>query len=388
MTGSLRERNGKYHVVLNFKDKGGKWKQKCISTGLEVRGNKKKAQKFLNDLLSKYGDTDFQKYKQILFTEYIKNRLDNWANHIDQITLEGYQSYVYKHILPYFEPLKLDLSQVKPKHILDYYNFKATRGRLDGKPGGISPSSLRKHSFIINKVLNQAYIEEFINRNPAANVPLPKMEKREKVGKFLEVGEAKKMLELFDGHILKPLILVTLYYGLRRSEVLGLKWDAINFKDETLAIKHTVVKNITTVAKDKTKNFSSKRRYKLLPEIKEILIDLKNAQKTNKRNFGSEYTESDYVFTWPDGRPISPDYVSHGFKKVIKKNNFPYMRFHDLRHSCASILYDKGWKEKDIQEWLGHSDIGTTMEIYTHISNSRKNILAKDLEGTFLSKVI
>lgn len=386
MTGSLCEKNGKYHVILNFKDEGGHWKQKSISTGLEIRGNKKKAQKILNDLLVKYSDKNFSTSSKVVFIEYIKSWLNNWANHIDQITLEGYQSYIFKHIIPYFEPLKLDLNQITPKHILDYYNFKATKWRLDGKPGGIAPSSLRKHSFIINKVLNQAYIEELIDRNPAEKVPLPKMEKKEKVGKFLEIGQAKKLLELFDVHILKPLILVTLYYGLRRSEVIGLKWDAIDFKNETLEIKHTVVKNKTTVAKDKTKNFSSKRRYRLLPEIKEILEQLKSDQEKNKIMFGSEYIYSDYIFTWPDGRLITPDYVSHGFKKIIKKNDFPYMRFHDLRHSCASILYDKGWKEKDIQEWLGHSDIGTTMEIYTHISNSRKNILAKDLEGTFLKK--
>lgn len=107
MTGSLREWNGKYYVILNFKDKWGKWKQKCISTGLEVREYKKKSQKFLNDLLAKHADIDFQKSKHKYFvTEYIKNWLDNWTNHIDQITLERCQNYISKHIIPYFLTIK------------------------------------------------------------------------------------------------------------------------------------------------------------------------------------------------------------------------------------------------------------------------------------------
>lgn len=99
--------------------------------------------------------------------------------------------------------------------------------------------------------------------------------------------------------------------------------------------------------------------------------------------FGQGYVKSDYVFTWPNGRMIRPDYVTHRFQKVLENKGLTKMRFHDLRHSCASILYDKGWNVKDIQEWLRHADIETTMNIYTHISDQRKKILAKDLENTF-----
>ena len=90
-----------------------------------------------------------------------------------------------------------------------------------------------------------------------------------------------------------------------------------------------------------------------------------------------------YIFTWKDGRPYQPNYVTKEFQKVLARNNFPKIRFHDLRHSCASILYDKNWQLKDIQTWLGHANIETTGNIYTHISKSRKEILAKDLENTF-----
>jgi integrase len=137
------------------------------------------------------------------------------------------------------------------------------------------------------------------------------------------------------------------------------------------------------VAKDRTKSKASRGTFMLLPEVKEILLSLKAQQAANKKLFGKQYVDSDYIFTWPDGRLFRPDYVSKRFVTVIEQMGMPHMRFHDLRHSCASILYDKGWNVKDIQEWLRHSKLETTMNIYTHISELRKMILAKDMQGTF-----
>ena len=150
-----------------------------------------------------------------------------------------------------------------------------------------------------------------------------------------------------------------------------------------MAIKRTAVKHKTRVEKDRTKSKKSKATFALLPEVKQLFLDIQTQQKKNRKLFGKSYVESDYIFTWPDGRMIRPDYVTHRFQKVLENKGITKMRFHDLRHSCASILYDKGWNVKDIQEWLRHADIETTMNIYTHISEQRKKILAKDLENTF-----
>lgn len=182
---------------------------------------------------------------------------------------------------------------------------------------------------------------------------MPKQANKEKVGKFLEVDQISKLLNLFEGHELQPVIYITLYYGLRRSEVLGLKWDAVDLENNILEIKHTVVDVAgVSIAKDKTKNTSSKRKYAILPEIKKMLINLKNKQNENKKLFGKEYKESDYVFTWADGRLFRPDFLTKGFKKILKKNNFAMMRFHDLRHLCASMLREKKWDISDVQHWL------------------------------------
>jgi len=114
------------------------------------------------------------------------------------------------------------------------------------------------------------------------------------------------------------------------------------------------------------------------------LLKLKDHQNENKKVFGNTYKESDYIFAWQDGRLYRPDYVTKSFQRVLKKHGLKKIRFHDLRHSTASILYDKGWSLKDIQEWLGHADIETTGNIYTHISIQRKQATAKSLEKTFV----
>ena len=389
MTGTLQIKRGKYYCVLDYRDEKGARKRKWISTGLEEKGNKRKATEMLNKIIMEFEQKELQAKTMemtnqcdILFTDYMQNWLERKKGKVEKTTLDSYYIAIYKHFIPYFDPLHLTLREIKPKHIVDYYDTKFRSGRRDGK-GGFSSNSLRKHSMILKNILNQAYLEELIDRNPAFKVPFPKKESAEFKAKFLNEKEANKLLQIFSGHPFQPIIYLTLCYGLRRGEVIGLKWSAIDFKNNKLKINHTITQSIGIEAKDKTKTSSSNREYALLPEIKELLLKIKREQDSYKKLFKKEYKKTNYVFTQKDGRPYQPNCVSMEFKKVLAKNNFPKMRFHDLRHSCASILYDKNWQLKDIQTWLGHSDIQTTGNIYTHISKSRKELLAKDLENTF-----
>ena len=145
---------------------------------------------------------------------------------------------------------------------------------------------------------------------------------------------------------------ITATYGLRRSEVLGLKWTSINFEADSMQISHTVVKLNTTVRKDKTKNTSSFRSFPLIPEIKQLLIEEKKRQEQNRKEFRKMYENSPYVFVWDNGKPYATEYVSQHFRRILKWNDLPHIRFHDLRHSCASILLSRGFRLKDVQDWL------------------------------------
>ena len=385
MNGSIQSKNGKLYAVLSYKGEDGKFKYKWINTGLTIRGNKKKAETMIPEFVERYSFLENVQHesKKIMFVDYILEWLDRKKNKVQVSTWEGYEIYTKCHIIPYFEPLNLEICEVTPKHIMDYYESRLVCGRKDHKRRGLSHEALKKHKTVMHMVFEDALIAELVNRNPVELVPLPKREDeqvRERV--FLTVEEANTMLEAFRGHDLQALVYTTLYYGLRRSEVLGLKWDAIDFDQNTLKIQHTVVKNKSVVAKDSTKSAASRRTYPLLPEVREVLLHLKEQQKDNKLLFGSAYEKNDYIFVWPDGHLYRPDYITRSFKKVLAKNGLPDMRFHDIRHSTASILYDTGWELKDIQEWLGHSDIETTGNIYTHITKARKERIGYNLAGT------
>ena len=184
------------------------------------------------------------------------------------------------------------------------------------------------------------------------------------------------LFEKMRNERLSLFIRITAYYGLRRSEALGLQWNSIDFEKNLVHIRHTVVKVDKVVEKDKTKTASSYRSFPLIPEIREELLKEKARQSENRKLFKKEYFDSQYIFVWDNGKPFSPDYVSHAFKKILKKYDMPDIRFHDLRHSCASILLSKGFTLKDVQEWLGHADIEITANVYGHLDMSRKNAIA------------
>jgi integrase len=164
---------------------------------------------------------------------------------------------------------------------------------------------------------------------------------------------------------------LTVLFGLRRSEVLGLKWDSVNFELGLITIKHTVVRYEEVYEKDTTKTTSSYRSYPLSEDVKQILISIKDKENEKRKLFGKEYIENDYIFKWDNGKPYAPDYITSKFAKLLKSNNLPHIRFHDLRHSCATLMRHEGVKLEDIQKWLGHSQISTTEKIYAHFSEDQ-----------------
>ena len=167
--------------------------------------------------------------------------------------------------------------------------------------------------------------------------------------------------------------------------MLGLKWDAVNFNDNTIRICNTVTKMYGLCEKERTKNSSSNRTLPLIPVVKKYLLKLKEEQKEYRKLFGKCYFDSEYICVKKDGSPITPDDASYKFRLFLKKNNLPHIRLHDLRHSCASMLIAQGVDIKVIQEWLGHSSIATTGNIYGHLQFKQKietgNMLENLLEN-------
>lgn len=380
MTGSLQEKNGKYYAVINLTDINGKRKQKWISTGLETKGNKKKAEQFLREKLKEFEMQENLIQSDILFCDYIVHWLETSKIRLDLITYQGYLNIANAHIIPYFKKLNKKLIDIKRDDIQKYVEIKSESGKLNGS-GGLSAKSLKTHMIVIKQALTEAVKSNLILINPCQYISMPKLQKHK--AEFYTINELQNMFDLMKNEDIYPLIYFTVVFGLRRSEVLGLKWDSINFDNNTITIKHTVVRYTDIVEKDATKTNSSFRSYPMSEEIKNILLDIKEQEKENRKLFGKEYIENDYIFKWKNGNTYKPDYISRKFRQLLDKYNLRHIRFHDLRHSCASLLVANGFTLKDIQEWLGHADIQTTANIYAHLDVERKNRIATSMTSCF-----
>ena len=383
MTGCIALRKDVYYVRLSYYDKDHIRKDKFVSTGLSGRGAKQKATAMIDSLIEKYSYLEKSDHPAKM-ADYLKMWKELQKSEVAETTYDGYHTYIDRHLIPYFKDLNLNIQDITAGHIFDYVNYLSNDGgRKDNKIGGQSNTSIRKIISILRKVFDYAVLYGDIKINPAAQVPMPKRSnKKDERQVFLTAEDAQKMLDAFRDEEIGPIIFVTLYYGLRRSEALGLRWQAVDFDANTISINHTVVGGSQIVAKDSTKSYCSMRTYELLPDVKDLLLKLKAQQEDYKQRLGSGYHDNDYIFKNPNGMPYRPDSLTRSFKRALARHGIPDMRYHDLRHSTASILVDKGWDINDIKEWLGHADISTTANIYAHISHRKKVSLAKSLNGS------
>ena len=382
MTGSIHAKKGKLYFVINTYHNG-KRRQKWIDSGLPERGGKNKARKMLRELLCKLEEDEKAKAEAARLQgepdhQYFWVVIDHWLEHIrtrvDEVTFQGYNTLVDVHIRPYFQEHPYRLCEIDTACLQTFFDQERNHGNRRTRQG-LSPKSLRHLRNILYQVIEQAVGQGILNRNPVRYVELPRMERREYV--TFSPGEMSDFLEQIQDDMMYPVILCTYIYGLRRSEVLGLQWDAVDFDSDRITIRRTVVKVTETIAKDKTKTQSSRRSFPMTDEIRQLFHRLKDQQEYHRSLFGTMYTETNYVFTWQDGRPFTPDYVSKHFRYLLDQMGMKHVRFHDLRHSSASNLLSMGFGLKDVMDWLGHSDIQTTANIYGHIDVQRKKELAE-----------
>ena len=252
----------------------------------------------------------------------------------------------------------LALCELTPKHIQDYYTYELT-------VRGVSANSVIHRHANIRKALQHAFKLGLIDSNPADRIERPKKEKF--VGSFYEEDELKHLFEVVRGDPIELGVILGAFYGLRRSEAVGLKWDAIDFKKKTITIRHTVTQATINgkskiIQKDRTKTKASYRSLPLVPPFEELLHRLKAEQELNRKLCGKSYCRkfADYIYVNEIVELVKPGYITQHFPLILQKNGMRKIRFHDLRHSCASLLYANGVSLKEIQEWLGHSDISTT----------------------------
>ena len=389
LSGSLQVKNKKYYAVLSIKDSDGKFKTKWVSLNVPAeKGNKRKAEAELKRVIDEYSERSSVDYKDVLFCDYLRQWLEGYKGNIEEVSYESYKNFLDKHLYPYYRSINVKLFDLKPAHIQTYYSQKSTADEE-----ALSANTLRKHHAVVRKCLQHALQMNMILFNPADRVTLPRIDRYR--GRAYTLEQAQQLLEACKGDVLETPIILALQFGLRRSEALGLKWNAVDFENNCIIIRHTVVRLNTRIEKDRTKNKSSARTLPMLGESRKYFMELKAKQEEEKKLCGADYTDTDYVCRWPNGKPYDASIISHNFPRFAKKLGLPVYRYHDLRHSAASILVSLGFNVLDISRFLGHNQVSTTLDIYAHLFNSssesttafwpvktrRKPIFRKFLDG-------
>ena len=376
MTGSLQIKNDVYYTVINYKDSEGKHKKQWRTTGLPIKGNKKRAEKILRERIKEL-ESGTVPVEKIDFSNWLKQWLHEKEGQLAPTTFYGYKDMIEKHISPSFE--KITLEKLTAGLLENYYAQKQQEG--------LSPNTIAKHHALIHTVLKKAVKMEYVSRNVAELAEPPKRVKK-RIFEPYSIDELGVMLKAFKGDILYPVVYLAAVFGLRRSEILGLRWDSLNLEKGSMKICSTALRckqngRIVTVLADSTKTKDSFRCFPLNQEQISMFINLRNQQQQNRVIFGTDYSEkfAAYVFVNEQGNLLQPDYITHRFRKILKSNNLRHIRFHDLRHSCATALLYFGHNLKDIQNWLGHSNYNFTADTYIHADETNKVNMLRDVES-------
>ena len=371
VAGHLQEKNGIYYVVLTYKTYDGKRKTKWQSTGLPTKGNKRRAEAMMRELQDDFEppvDPNGPPSKAMLFADYLVQWLEIAKSTVKLTTYSSYKGLSESQIIPYFRSLGVTLGDLKAVHIQSFYQKQLER---------VKPNTVIHYHAIIHRALKYAVKTDLIDVNPADKVDRPK--KNEFTGNFCSREEMNALFDAVRGNKIEVPVMLAAFYGLRRSEVVGLKWDAVDFEQNTLEIRHTVATvrldgKKVIVESDTTKTKASKRTLPLVPVFRERLLALQEEQKENRKLCGRSYNKKydGYICVDPMGNLLLPNALSDSFQLVLRDYNLRRIRFHDLRHTFATRALERGMDYKTLSAILGHYSVAFTMDTYVHSVDEHK----------------
>ncbi|WP_366160645.1 site-specific integrase [Bacillus infantis] len=302
-------------------------------------------------------------------------------------TLRDYTNILNTRILPIYGDMKL--SDIKTMHILDFVNDLRKDGqRLDGKPGPLASSTINNCYKAFNNVLARAAEWKFIKENPAAPVKPPKVKhKKSDVYSKEDVSVILDLLKQKPFHW-EILVLLALSTGAREGEIAALEWKHVNFDKATIYIEQAIAEVKGEGVKVKETKTDRERTVSIPAPLVSMMKKLKAQRNQEKFMIGDkwEWPDHHFIFCNEFGKPIRPDSISQWWRRFTQKADVKYIRFHDLRHTSATLLINEGVHAKVIQERLGHSKIGTTMNTYGHVLQEADQSAAAHFDSFFEAK--
>lgn len=378
MEGSLIIKGNYYYA--KFRVDG---KQKMLATKVPVKGNnKRKAERVLKELIAKYEGLNLEN-ENVLFTTF----LDKWLQSVKPIlkpaTWESYDKTVSGKIKPYFEQKNYRFWDIKPEIFTEYFVYLATEGKSNGK-GGLSYKTVKNIRGVLSSAYEYAIENSYIKDNPVLKSRMPSFAHSIKSDVPEYSAEQVRKLLLFakenDSHIY-IFLLLALYTGLRKGELLALTWDDVDYDKKLLRVnksrtgsRKTITTQITT-----PKTESSNRKIPLNDIVLEALKAEKKRQEEYSAILGNGYDKSSsFIIRTVLGKPyVNLSAINRVVNRLTEKAGLPHCTIHGFRHSVASILDDNGVPIQDISVLLGHESVQTTKRIYI---NRRKTAKAETIE--------
>jgi integrase len=366
-------------LTLGVDPTTGKRKQQWIS----VKGTKKEAEKRLAELLHQLDTGMFMKPGKTTLTEYLERWLKDYAwPNLAPRTAEGYETIIRQHLIPKLGNLLL--TQVKPEHLQKYYSEMLNSGRCNSSRG-LSAQTVRHHHTALHKALQTAVEWGLLSRNVADAVRPPRAERPEMrtwgeddIIHFLEAAKHTPYYALFYA---------ALFTGMRRSELLALRWQDVDFILSQVYVSRSLhqLRDGSYVFRP-TKTAKGRRTVALPPSAILVLNEHRGKQERDRAMLGTSLKDDDLVFSALDGKPIRPNTITRAWPMLAVRAGLKAIRLHDARHTHASLMLKQGIHPKIVQERLGHSTIAITLDTYSHVSPGLQQAAAKRFDEVFLPK--
>jgi integrase len=334
-----------------------------------VRGRKGDAQKRLNELLVSMEKGISVPVGRLTLAAHLQNWLDGYVRtNCSQRTTEGYRSIAENHVIPALGHIQL--KQLQPQAIQAYY------GTAVGK---LTPRTVAKHHRLLSQALKYAVRQGCLGRNPCELVDPPSW--KGKTMRTLTPAEVGIFLETAEGNYFYPVFYTAVSSGLRQAELLGLRWRDIDLDMLSISVSQVLYKRRGVGVFKEPKTAHSRRRVAMTPKLASYLREYRTERESLCRELGKSLALDDLVFPSIGGRPLDPCVLSHNFTRIAKKAGLENVRFHDLRHTFASIMFLLGAKPKVISEALGHASVAFTMDTYSHIIEGMQSEAMALLDG-------
>lgn len=363
MRGHIRKhRQNSWAIIIDLpRDSDGKRKQEWIT----VKGTKKDAEKKLAELLHQVDTGSFVKpNRKTTVAQFLERWLKDyvWAL-LSPKTAEGYQDIVQRHLIPNLG--RIPLTELKPKHIQEFYTNSLSNGRLNGK-GKLSSSSVLRYHQCLHCALESAVRWGQVARNAADAVHPPHAERY--AMNTLDEDNIKKLLEAAQATPYYALLHMALYTGMRRSELLALRWRDVDLLLAQASVTRSMHKlRSGSIMFKAPKSVKGRRTVALAPLTCVVLREHRDKQGALSTMRGKRLEDSDLVFSQSDGAPLLPDSITHAWVKLARGVGLQGIRLHDARHTHASLLLKQGVHPKVVQERLGHASIAITLDTYSHV---------------------